>query len=170
MEGENMEFESPETKRRYHERTQRIADVIQLCVPGRAPFRFQDLDYFPCGHVIRTFLPRIFGKVSGFSLLPPLSFPVRGLPPISEIFLLPEIQSSLEAMKLSAPKARKRNRACAAFIEETNGLGFPALVGGTAPTPFDPVSDMVTSATLDNARPENMKAAVEFTKQYGVYR
>jgi uroporphyrinogen-III decarboxylase len=29
---------------------------------------------------------------------------------------------------------------------------------------------MDTSTTLDNARPENVRAMVEFTKQYGAYR
>ncbi len=252
--GNNIEFTSPEAKQQYQERTQRIADVIQLRIPDRVPFWFQDLGYFPCryvgitfekanydlaewfnanrtvlleyqpdmffnpgytiptsgrayevldtlymkwtGHgispdvphqyvegeymkadeydaflddpsdyIIRTFLPRIFGKLTGLSLLPPLSYLVRGLPPIGEAFLLPEIQSSLEAMKISALEAQKWNQASIAFIKHMNGLGFHTFIGSAAAIPFYIISDRMRGmrgSMLDMyKRPEKMLAAMD---------
>jgi hypothetical protein len=119
----------------------------------------------PSDYIVRTFLPRQYGKLSGFSLLPPLSFLMRGLPAISEIFLLPELRSSFEAIRLAAIEAEKWNRPAAAFLKEMNGLGFPVLIGAGGSIPFDLFSDRMRGmrgSMLDMyRRPDKLLAAME---------
>jgi len=49
-----IHFAGPEAETAYRERTARIKDAIQLKIPDRVPFWFQDSGFFPCKYTGMT--------------------------------------------------------------------------------------------------------------------
>ena len=92
-------------------------------------------------YTVRTFLPRIFGKLEPFNMLPPLNSLSFALPGISAFLMAPALQDAFRALRQAGIESMKWFGAENAFIKEMNVLGFPVLIGGATLAPFDLIAD-----------------------------
>ena len=106
---------------------------------------------------VRTLLPRLFGKLEPFGMLPPLNALSFALPGMSAIFMAPALQTAFKAIQQAGIESMKWFTAEDAFIKEMSTLGFPMLIGGATLSPFDLISDFfrgMRGAMLDMFREE----------------
>ena len=99
----------------------------------------QDPSYF----FTATYLPRIFGKLDAFKMLPNFStmqeMPFVG--PNVIPFGLPPVQAAYKALFEAGEEALKWAGAVGAFSVEMAALGFPGGSGGFSKVPFDVIGD-----------------------------
>jgi hypothetical protein len=97
----------------------------------------------PSGFFSNVYLPRVFGALGGFQMLP-------FLPGILEIygvafnfipFGLPPVQATYQALFEAGGEALKWAGALGAFDAEMASLGFPGFWGGFTKAPFDTIGD-----------------------------
>jgi len=97
----------------------------------------------PTGFFSNVYLPRVFGALEPFQMLP-------FLPGILEIygvafnfipFGLPPVQAAYKALFEAGAEALKWAGALGAFDAEMAGLGYPAFWGGFTKAPFDTIGD-----------------------------
>ena len=97
----------------------------------------------PSHFFANTYLPRIFGKLDGFKMLPSLTsfqeLPFVG--PNMIPFGLPPVQEAYKTMLEAGAEALKWAGAVGAFNNEMISLGFPAGAGGFTKVPFDTLGD-----------------------------
>lgn len=97
----------------------------------------------PSGYFTSVYLPRVFGSLGGFAMLP-------FLPGILEIygvaynfipFGLPPVQSTYKALFEAGGEALKWAGAVGGADGELSTLGYPAILGGFTKAPFDVIGD-----------------------------
>jgi hypothetical protein len=97
----------------------------------------------PSGYFSSVYLPRVFGALGGFQMLP-------FLPGILEIygvafnfipFGLPPVQGTFQALFEAGAEALKWAGAMGAADGELATLGFPTMLGGFTKAPFDVIGD-----------------------------
>jgi len=99
----------------------------------------QDPSYF----FTATYLPRIFGSLQGFKMLPNLST-MQELPfvgPNVIPFGLPDVQAAYKALFEAGEEALRWAGVVGAFNNEMAALGFPGAAGGFSKVPFDVIGD-----------------------------
>jgi uroporphyrinogen-III decarboxylase len=97
----------------------------------------------PSDFWIRTYLPRIFGKLEPLKLLSALST-VQELPMVGAYmvpFGNPDVQATLKALLEAGREAEKWATAHRAINKEVTEAGFPIMSGGSAKAPFDTIGD-----------------------------
>lgn len=131
------------------------------------PEEYDDLIQDPTGYFIHLYLPRVFGALGGFQMLPffpgilemyglALSFIPFGLPPVQSTFQA-LFEAGAEALKWVGP------------VGGTDGvlatLGFPNILGGFTKAPFDVIGDTLRGTKgimLDlYRRPDKLLKAME---------
>jgi hypothetical protein len=129
-----------------------------------------DYDLFltdPSFYFRNFYLPKVFGALGGFQMLPPLtgilemygvafSFIPYGLPPVQETF---------KALFEAGGEALKWAGAVGGFDGEMKTLGFPNVLGGFSKAPFDTLGDTLRGTKgimMDMYRqPDKLLAALE---------
>lgn len=123
----------------------------------------------PSDYLIRTYLPRVFGKLEPFKTLPPIRalflYGYRATV-ASAVLAGPEVAGAFSALYEAAVEARKYASASAAFDKEMAERGFPSAFGGTGVyAPFDVFSDFfrgMRGTMLDMYRqPDKLLEAME---------
>lgn len=148
-------------------------------LPGNQPFQCLENDFMkadeydqliadPEGYYMRTYMPRAFGALNGWSMLPtwfasmelpmiPALMIPAGLPPV-----LASFQAFIDAGKAALEYAQASGQADGTIMAE---LGLPALPGGFTKAPFDIIGDTMRGTRaimLDMYRqPDKLIAAVE---------
>jgi uroporphyrinogen-III decarboxylase len=148
-------------------------------VPSTTPYQCVEDEYMhpdeydlliddPSGYFMRFYLPRVFGSLSAWQMVAPLTdilelpffgayiIPV-GIPPVQEAF-----QKLLEAGRA----ALEWIQACGAINHATmSTLGLPVFLGGFTKAPFDTLGDTMRGTRgimLDKFRqPQKLLAALE---------
>jgi hypothetical protein len=147
-------------------------------VPADVSFQFvegeymkpEDYDHFladPTDFTLRTYMPRVFGALEGFGMLPPLMSFTMGYAGAGLVGALaaPPVAASLQVLMQAAGEAALWTQGYATFRQKMRTLGFPAWIGGVAIVPFDLASDMLRGmrgAMVDMyRRPEKLLALEE---------
>ena len=123
----------------------------------------------PSDYLIRTYLPRIHGKLEPLKNLPPIKMMFfSGYRSVlsSAVFANPEIVGALESLYKAGVEAAKYFEAMALFDKEMAELGIPQAFGGAAVwAPFDVFADMyrgLRGSMLDMYRePDRLLEAME---------
>ncbi|MFO7773925.1 MAG: uroporphyrinogen decarboxylase family protein [Dehalococcoidia bacterium] len=97
----------------------------------------------PSNFFSSTYLPRVFGALDGFKMLPNLTgiLEIFGVAFNFIPFGLPPVQATYKALFEAGAEALKWVGAVGAFSGEAIGLGFPAAFGGFTKAPFDVIGD-----------------------------
>jgi hypothetical protein len=155
----------------------------QLLIPGlqldpNHSFQFVEGEYVkpeeydaflddPTGFALRVYMPRIYGTLEAFSMLPPLTTFMMGYAGIPAIgaFAAPPIWAGFESLHAAAIESAKWSAAGAAFQQEMTERGYPLWAGGVALAPFDIISDFMRGmrGTMIDMyrRPDKLLAALD---------
>jgi hypothetical protein len=89
------------------------------------------------------YLPRVFGALGGFSMLPPFTgiLEMYGLAFNFIPFALPPVQGTYKALFEAGAEALKWAMAMGGSNGELTTLGFPNILGGFTKAPFDVLGD-----------------------------
>ncbi|MFC1921419.1 uroporphyrinogen decarboxylase family protein [Chloroflexota bacterium] len=128
---------------------------------------YDDLIDDPSDFMMRTFIPRIFGKLEPFAKISPANMTLEL--PFTSVYMTgwgtPEIRSALEALMAAGEEAIKWRQAVTACDNEIRANGFPLFSGGYSKAPFDVLSDTLRGTrelSLDLYRqPEKVIEAME---------
>ena len=138
-----------------------LVDFKQIKWPGHGvspdhSFQFVEGEYMkaeeydaflddPSDFVIRTYLPRIYGALEPFRMLPPLRSMMTGYATVhlTAVLARPEITNAIEtAIRAGAESARWRS-IMDSLQEELTGMGFPLCSQSIAVAPFDVIGDFL---------------------------
>lgn len=97
----------------------------------------------PTGFFLNVYLPRVFGALGGFPMLPffPGILEMYGVALNFIPFGLPPVQSTFQALFEAGAEALKWVGTIGAVDVELATLGFPTLLGGFTKAPFDVIGD-----------------------------
>ena len=97
----------------------------------------------PSNFFSNVYLPRVFGALGPFQMLPALTgiLEIYGVAFNFIPFGLPPVQAAYKALFEAGAEALKWVEAVGAFSGEATGLGFPAAFGGFTKAPFDVIGD-----------------------------
>jgi len=116
----------------------------------------------PTGFILRTFLPRVCGKLEALQRLPDLSILLFSP---TMLLAMPGFDEAIEALSQARQEMMKRNAQIGSMGEELKQLGFPTFSGAATFAPFDVISDRLRGmhgSMLDMFRqPENRIQASE---------
>jgi len=165
-------------------------DFRQLLIPGlqvdaNHSFQFVEGEYVkaeeydaflddPTGFALRVYMPRIYGTLGAFSMLPPLTTFMMGYAGMGAIaaFAAPPIWAGFESMHNAAVEAAKWAASGAAFQKEMAEKGYPLWAGGVALAPFDIISDFMRGmrgTMIDMYRcPDKLLAALEMVFPWSI--
>lgn len=122
----------------------------------------------PSDFIVRTYWPRIMGKLGAFGKLPPLRNLMSyffGLTTGFMAFSTPEGLEALDALKKAGEESLKMLGAMVGFAQKVVAAGFPTLIGAATEAPFDALGDFLRGTRgimLDMyRRPEKIQAACE---------
>jgi hypothetical protein len=89
------------------------------------------------------YLPRVFGALEGFTMLPPLTgiLEIYGVAFNFIPYGLPPVQNTFKALFEAGAEALKWAGAVGGFDGEMATLGFPNILGGFTKAPFDTIGD-----------------------------
>jgi hypothetical protein len=89
------------------------------------------------------YLPRVFGALEGFTMLPPLTgiLEIYGVAFNFIPFGLPPVQGTFKALFEAGAEALKWAGTVGSFDGEMATLGFPNILGGFTKAPFDTIGD-----------------------------
>jgi uroporphyrinogen-III decarboxylase len=89
------------------------------------------------------YLPRVFGALDGFRMLPPLTgiLEIYGVAFNFIPYALPPVQGSFKALFEAGAEALKWATAMGNLNGELASLGFPNILGGFTKAPFDTIGD-----------------------------
>lgn len=113
------------------------------------------------------YLPRVFGALDGFAMLPPFTgiLEMYGVAFSFIPFALPPVQNTLKALMEAGAEALKWAGAVGGFDGEMATLGFPNVLGGFTKAPFDTIGDTLRGTKgimLDMYRqPDKLLTALE---------
>jgi len=97
----------------------------------------------PSGFFINVYLPRVFGALGGFQMLPffPGILEIYGVALNFIPFGLPPVQSTFQALFEAGGEALKWIGVMGGADVELATLGFPTILGGFTKAPFDVIGD-----------------------------
>jgi uroporphyrinogen-III decarboxylase len=97
----------------------------------------------PSNFFSNTYLPRVFGALEGFKMLPALTgiLEIYGLALNFIPFGLPPVQESYKKIFEAGAEALKWVGAMGAWDAEIKAAGFPIIVAGFTKAPFDVIGD-----------------------------
>jgi hypothetical protein len=113
------------------------------------------------------YLPRVFGALDPWKMLPPLTgiLEMYGVAFNFIPFAIPPVQNAFKALFEAGAEAMKWAGALGAFHGEMATLGFPDILGGFAKAPFDTIGDTLRGTKgimLDMyRRPDKLLEALE---------
>jgi len=113
------------------------------------------------------YLPRVFGALDGFTMLPPLTgiLEMYGVAFNFIPFALPPVQNTFKALFEAGAEALKWAGAVGGTDGELATLGFPNILGGFTKAPFDTIGDTLRGTKgimLDMYRqPDKLLQALE---------
>jgi hypothetical protein len=89
------------------------------------------------------YLPRVFGALQGFTMLPPLTgiLEIYGVAFNFIPYALPPVQGTFKALFEAGAEALKWAMAMGGLDGELASLGFPNILGGFTKAPFDTIGD-----------------------------
>lgn len=89
------------------------------------------------------YLPRVFGALEGFQMLPPLTgiLEIYGVAFNFIPYALPPVQGAYKALFEAGAEALKWAMAIGGLNGELTTLGFPNILGGFTKAPFDTIGD-----------------------------
>ncbi len=113
------------------------------CVEGEwmKPDEYDILIKDPSNFWLRTYLPRIFGALKGFSQLSPLTSFEEIVTGQLVPFGLPDVQAGLKALLKSGRESHKWAEVVGKVNRQTMAAGYPSIMGGLAKAPFDTLGD-----------------------------
>ncbi len=99
----------------------------------------------PSDFALRTYMPRIYGTLQPFTMLPPLKAMLFGYAGVgmTAMLAIPEVAKALESLQKAGLEAAKRAAVMDATDAEIAALGFPAFSSAAVVVPFDVISDML---------------------------
>jgi uroporphyrinogen-III decarboxylase len=121
----------------------------------------------PSNFFSNTYLPRVFGALEGFRMLPTLTgiLEMYGVALNFIPFGLPPVQAAYKALFEAGAEALKWIGAIAAWNDEILAAGFPIILAGYSKAPFDVIGDTLRGTRgimLDMYRqPEKLLEALE---------
>ncbi len=113
------------------------------------------------------YLPRVFGALEGFTMLPPLTgiLEMYGVAFNFIPYALPPVQATFKALFEAGAEALKWAMAMGGSDIELKSLGFPNILGGFTKAPFDVIGDTLRGTKgimLDMYRqPDKLLKAME---------
>ena len=124
-------------------------------LPSNVSFQFVEGEYMkedeydaflfdPSDFMVRTYWPRIFGKLRVFGSLPPLHGIISyymGMQMGFMTFGLPGAVEALEALRKAGEETVKFFNAFMAYLKRLEEAGFPLFIGAGTQTPFDTLGD-----------------------------
>lgn len=144
-------------------------DCCYQCNEGEymKPEEYDALIEDPTGYFIHVYLPRVFGALSGFQMLP--FFPgILEMYAVALNFIpfgLPPVQATFQALFEAGAEALKWVSVIGAVDVELATMGYPTLLGGFTKAPFDVLGDTLRGTKgimLDlYRRPEKVLKAME---------
>ena len=104
---------------------------------------YDDLIDDPSHFFSHKYLPRAFGKLDSFPMLPNLTsiLEIYGLPYSFLPYGLPPVQDTLKALMEAGEEALKWAQAMGGYEEEMASLGYPGFTAGFSKAPFDTIGD-----------------------------
>jgi len=89
------------------------------------------------------YLPRVFGALEGFTMLPPLTgiLEIYGVAFSFIPYALPPVQNTFKALFAAGAEALKWAMAMGGLNADLASLGFPNILGGFTKAPFDTIGD-----------------------------
>jgi hypothetical protein len=120
----------------------------------------------PSDFTVRTYLPRVYGALQPFSMLPPLNWMMMGYitTGLAAAVTIPAVAEALEALALAGREAAAWAAGEAALDQELAALGFPVLAGSGTFAPMDYVGIIRSSKgmMLDMYRqPDKLMALID---------
>jgi hypothetical protein len=119
-------------------------------IPADSPFQFVEDEYLkadevdafledPSDFTVRTYLPRVYGALEPFSMLPPLNWMMMGYitTGLAAALTIPAVAEALEALAKAGREAAEWAVGEAALDQELAALGFPILAGSGTFAPMD---------------------------------
>ena len=163
-------------------------DLKQLQWPGHGvdpnrPYQFIEREYMPAEEydefienpsdwLIRKYMPRIFGALKPFSLLPGIldQFYYYGAPSAGLATMgTPEVQEAFQSLLKAARESFKWVTGLQSFVKEMGELGFNPFFFVSTVAPFDLISDFfrgTREAMMDMyRRPDKLLEGVERSTQ-----
>ncbi len=113
------------------------------------------------------YLPRVFGALEGFTMLPPFTgiLEMYGVAFNFVPFALPPVQATFQKLFEAGAEALKWAMAMGASNGELTAMGFPNILGGFTKAPFDTLGDTLRGTKgimLDIYRqPDKLMAAMD---------
>jgi len=113
------------------------------------------------------YLPRVFGALEGFTMLPPLTgiLEIYGVAFNFIPYALPPVQGTFKALFEAGAEALKWAMVIGGLNGELASLGFPNILGGFTKAPFDTIGDTLRGTTgimIDMYRqPDKLLKAME---------
>ena len=97
----------------------------------------------PSLYFMNFYLPRVFGALNGFTMLPPLTgiLEMYGVAYNFIPYALPPVQETFKALFEAGAEALKWATAVGGLNGELATLGFPSILGGFTKAPFDVIGD-----------------------------
>ncbi len=97
----------------------------------------------PTNYFMHTYLPRVFGALEGWKMLPTLTslLEIYGISFNFIPFGLPPVQDSFKKLFEAGAEVLKYAGAIGAYGAEMMGLGYPTIVAGFTKAPFDVLGD-----------------------------
>lgn len=160
-----------------------IVDFKQIKWPGHGvspnhSFQFVEGEYMkaeeydafledPSDYVIRTYIPRIYGALEPFKMLPPLRSMMVGYAGVRLTAELarPEIITALETLSKARAESLKWRSIMDSLRQELTDMGFPSGSESIAVAPFDVIGDFLRGTRgvmLDMyRRPDKLLEAAE---------
>lgn len=121
----------------------------------------------PTGFFINVYLPRVFGALGGFQMLPffPGILEMYGVAFNFIPFALPPVQNTFQALFEAGAEALKWAGVMGSVDAELATMGFPTVLGGFTKAPFDVIGDTLRGTRgvmLDiYRRPDKLLKAME---------
>jgi hypothetical protein len=121
----------------------------------------------PSFYFSNFYLPRVFGALEGFTMLPPLTsiLEIYGVAFSFIPYALPPVQATFKALFEAGAEALKWAMAIGGSNAELASLGFPNILGGFTKAPFDVIGDTLRGTKgimLDMyRRPDKLLKAME---------
>jgi hypothetical protein len=105
------------------------------------PDEYDALIRDPSDFWLRTYLPRVFGALKGFTQLSPWTsfeeIAIQSFLPFGN----PEVQAGFNALLKAGSESLKWNAAVGEVADEALAAGFPGVMSGLAKAPFDTLGD-----------------------------
>jgi len=107
------------------------------------PNEYDALIQDPTGYFLNAYLPRVFGALGGFQMLPffPGILEIYGVALNFIPFGIPPVQGTFKALFEAGAEALKWIEAMGGAHGELATLGYPAILGGFTKAPFDVIGD-----------------------------